>query len=59
MLRVLPNPLPTSPIKGEVPARVWGAIVPQAQTHTSPLTGRGWSPSRDERFVCLFLGVLT
>jgi len=41
----LPHPLPTSPIKGEVPFRGWDCIEPQEWSETSPSDGggrRGW-----------------
>ena len=38
-LWVLPHPLPTSPIEGEVQCGGFDEIVPQAQSGTSPLVG--------------------
>ena len=40
------HPLPTSPIKGEVPLHSFGTTLPQPPAGTSPLMGearRGWS----------------
>ncbi len=46
MLTAADGPLPSSPIKGEVPHRVFGEIVPQPRLFTSPFMGEvGWGPS--------------
>jgi hypothetical protein len=39
-LCVLPHPLPTSPIEGEVQCGGFDEIVPQVQTGVSPLVGQ-------------------
>jgi hypothetical protein len=44
------HPLPTSPIKGEVPLHSFGSIQSQPPADTSPLMGearRGWGPTLD------------
>jgi hypothetical protein len=38
------SPLPTSPARGEVPHRVFGAIVPETPAGTLPLAGRVGGP---------------
>ena len=46
MLTAADGPLPSSPIKGEVPHRVFGKIEPQPRLFTSPFMGEaGRGPS--------------
>ena len=45
------HPLPTSPIKAEVPLHFFGSIQSQPPLPTSPLmgeVGRGWSHARGD-----------
>jgi hypothetical protein len=45
LMSVWPHPLPSSPIKGEVPSCAWGGIGTDTTAPTSPLmgeAGRGW-----------------
>ena len=46
------GPLPASPMKGEVKARAYGSIVPNARCGTSPFMGEdGRGPSLSVVFV--------